>query len=238
MASRDAMRKTIDSSPATKIETCPRPREQLAPNKRESVPQQRSEIQGEHSTNRKEKSPKMANATRVQNSVNSIRFEKIPTDENPSDHFTNWKLRETPGTKSKIGELDTRDVGHRDSLTPKQGPERRELDNRDAGHKPNSSKSEIEWPIEEPTLFQKDMAQDAASRKNTQHLLVREMFIAQEIEKGTVRAEHISTIENSSHHFTKILTNDTFEKYRATYMGKPNNRQSHLSRKQARTGEM
>jgi hypothetical protein len=62
------------------------------------------------------------------------------------------------------------------------------------------------------------MAQDAASHKNTQHLLVREMFIAQEIEKGTVRVEHIPTTENTSDHFTKILTNDTFEKHRATYM--------------------
>jgi hypothetical protein len=32
-------------------------------------------------------------------------------------------------------------------------------------------------------------------------------------------------------HFTKILTNGVFEKHRATYMGKPNNRQFHLSTK-------
>ena len=73
------------------------------------------------------------------------------------------------------------------------------------------------------------MAQDAASHKNTQHLLVREMFITQEVENGTVRVEHIPTAENPADHFTKVLTNVKFEKHRATYMGKPNNRQYDLS---------
>ncbi len=73
------------------------------------------------------------------------------------------------------------------------------------------------------------MAQDAASHKNTQHLLVREMFITQEVENGTVRIEHIPTDENPADHFTKILSNEKFEKHRATYMGKPDNRQYHMS---------
>ena len=88
-----------------------------------------------------------------------------------------------------------------------------------------------------PALIQIDnksaihMAQDAASHKNTQHLLVREMFITQEVENGTVRVEHIPTDDNPADHFTKILTNDKFEKHRDTDMGKPNNRQYHLSTK-------
>jgi hypothetical protein len=97
--------------------------------------------------------------------------------------------------------------------------------------------NEVGWTIDKPTLLQIDnmaaihMAQDAASHKKTQHLLVREMFISQEVENGTVRVEKIHTDENSSDHFTKILTNEVFEKHRATYMGKPNNRQFHLSTK-------
>jgi hypothetical protein len=97
--------------------------------------------------------------------------------------------------------------------------------------------NEVGWTIHEPTLLQIDnnaaihMAQDAASHKNTQHLLVREMFISQQVEKGTLRVEHIDTGENSSDHFTKVLTNGVFEKHKATYMGKPNNRQFHLSTK-------
>jgi hypothetical protein len=95
--------------------------------------------------------------------------------------------------------------------------------------------NEIGWTIKEPTLIQIDnksaihMAQDAASHNNTKHLLVREMFVTQEVENGTVRIEHIPTEENTADHFTKILTNIPFEKHRDTYMGKPDNRQMHLS---------
>jgi hypothetical protein len=73
------------------------------------------------------------------------------------------------------------------------------------------------------------MAQDAGSHKNTQQILVKEMFITQQVEKGTVRTEHISTDENTSDHFTKNLARGPFEKHRDTYMGKPNNRQYHKS---------
>jgi hypothetical protein len=94
---------------------------------------------------------------------------------------------------------------------------------------------EVGWPIKESTLIQIDnksaihMAQDAGSHKSTQQISVKEMFIAQQVEKGTVRTEHITTGENTSDHFTKNLARGPFEKHRATYMGKPNNRQYHKS---------
>jgi hypothetical protein len=42
-------------------------------------------------------------ATRVQNSVNLIRCEEIPTDENPSDHLTSENFEKHPAQSLKGG---------------------------------------------------------------------------------------------------------------------------------------
>jgi hypothetical protein len=95
--------------------------------------------------------------------------------------------------------------------------------------------SELGWNITEPTVLQVDnrsaifMAQDATSQNRTRHIELKEMIISYQVEMNNLRTEHISTHENPSDHFTKMLTFEKFEKHRETIMGKPNNDQFNLS---------